>query len=235
MVEAQEEEVLIKQGAEALAFKTRFNDKAALRKHRPKKTWRHPTLDKRLTRHRIRSEARILNLCRERNIAVPELYHTNERSQDLWMEFVEGYSVRDLILRATSQDAQYEAQLRDMMARIGTEIAKLHNENLVHGDLTTSNLMCRKADTVAEDDIAGLLLGQVVMIDFGLGATSLNIEDKAVDLYVLERAFISTHPQSEPLFAAILEAYMKHQVRSAEVNKRLAEVRLRGRKRSMLG
>lgn len=46
-----------------------------------------------------------------------------------------------------------------------------------------------------------------VLIDFGLAYTSSLTEDKAVDLYVLERAFASTHPESEPLFGRVLEGY----------------------------
>jgi tRNA A-37 threonylcarbamoyl transferase component Bud32 len=43
-----------------------------------------------------------------------------------------------------------------------------------------------------------------VLIDFGLSYVSSLVEDKAVDLYVLERAFASTHPDSEPWFDAVL-------------------------------
>jgi tRNA A-37 threonylcarbamoyl transferase component Bud32 len=46
-----------------------------------------------------------------------------------------------------------------------------------------------------------------VLIDFGLAYTSSLTEDKAVDLYVLERAFASTHPDSELLFGKVLEGY----------------------------
>lgn len=48
-----------------------------------------------------------------------------------------------------------------------------------------------------------------MLIDFGLAYTSILVEDKAVDLYVLERAFGSTHPDSEPMFASVLDAYAK--------------------------
>lgn len=48
-----------------------------------------------------------------------------------------------------------------------------------------------------------------VLIDFGLSYVSALVEDKAVDLYVLERAFASTHPDSEPFFASILVAYAR--------------------------
>jgi len=68
----------------------------------------------------------------------------------------------------------------------------MHDAEIVHGDLTTSNLMVKdSADSGAAPE--------VVVIDFGLGMMKPNQEDKAVDLYVLERAFISTHPGSEYL------------------------------------
>lgn len=59
---------------------------------------------------------------------------------------------------------------------------------MVHGDLTTSNIMLRDGNA-----------GKIVMIDFGLSYISTLVEDKAVDLYVMERAFLSTHPNSENL------------------------------------
>ena len=41
------------------------------------------------------------------------------------------------------------------------------------------------------------------MIDFGLSFQEGVAEDKGVDLYVLERAFLSTHPNTEKLFAEV--------------------------------
>jgi len=80
------------------------------------------------------------------------------------------------------------------------------------------------------------------------------VEDKAVDLYVLERAFASTHPDSEPMFASVLSAYATRMGKEWPVLHRRLEdgetasfiipdhtsyiisiVRLRGRKRSMVG
>lgn len=77
---------------------------------------------------------------------------------------------------------------------IGHAIGKMHDIDVVHGDLTTSNLMIR--DSISEE---GTWIPQILVIDFGLGMTRPVIEDKAVDLYVLERAFLSTHPGSESL------------------------------------
>ncbi|CUA67327.1 hypothetical protein RSOLAG22IIIB_07364 [Rhizoctonia solani] len=86
-----------------------------------------------------------------------------------------------------------------MMTLIGEEIAKMHKSDIIHGDLTTSNMMLRRRVQGQET--------QLVLIDFGLSYNSALVEDKAVDLYVLERAFASTHPQSEGMFNQVLQAY----------------------------
>ena len=111
----------------------------------------------------------------------------------------------------------------------------MHCADVIHGDLTTSNMMLR--GTAPE----------VLLIDFGLTTVSSFWEDKAVDLYVLERAFASTHPGSEHLFARVLDAYaartnaLTHAARGKRedawgcIYARLQEVRQRGRKRSMVG
>jgi TP53 regulating kinase-like protein len=80
-----------------------------------------------------------------------------------------------------------------------------------------------------------LLRGELVMIDFGLGSSSVQDEDKAVDLYVLERAFLSTHPKIERLFDEVLAGYEGSYKGARVVLKRLADVRMRGRKKSMVG
>jgi TP53 regulating kinase-like protein len=109
------------------------------------------------------------------------------------------------------------------MEAVGEVLAACHHKDIVHGDLTTSNMMI-------DDETKKLTL-----IDFGLTTSSANPEDKAVDLYVLERAFQSTHPNSEPLFLAIMEAYKAKHPDAGPVVKKLEEVTARGRKRTMLG
>jgi TP53 regulating kinase-like protein len=94
---------------------------------------------------------------------------------------------------------------------------------MVHGDLTTSNFMI--------DSKRGLMF----VIDFGLAQVSLLEEDFAVDLYVLERAMVSTHPNSENLFLEVLRHYSAHWSGGTAVVKRLNEVRQRGRKKIAFG
>lgn len=73
------------------------------------------------------------------------------------------------------------------------------------------------------------------VIDFGLANTQPLPEDKAVDLYVMERAFNSTHINSEVLVAEVLRAYKACSRRADATFQKLAAVRLRGRKRTMVG
>jgi TP53 regulating kinase-like protein len=77
--------------------------------------------------------------------------------------------------------------------------------------------------------------GDVVLIDFGLAGQSSSEEDRAVDLYVLERAFGSTHPRAEKFFEEVLEGYKVAYKGAGVTLRRLEDVRLRGRKRSMIG
>jgi TP53 regulating kinase-like protein len=73
------------------------------------------------------------------------------------------------------------------------------------------------------------------MIDFGLSSVSSKLEDKAVDLYVLKRAFISTHPGSELLFDKIIESYKAKVQNGLKIVAKFREVELRGRKRECFG
>ena len=102
----------------------------------------------------------------------------------------------------------------------------MHSHGIIHGDITTSNIL-----VVNEDNNLHL-----VMIDFGLSFQEGVPEDKGVDLYVLERAFLSTHPNTEELFSQIIKAYtLKSGKQAPETLKKFEEIRLRGRKRTMVG
>jgi TP53 regulating kinase and related kinases len=109
------------------------------------------------------------------------------------------------------------------MKQIGAALGKMHDGGLIHGDLTTSNIFLRSSDA------------KVVFLDFGLSYFSNLPEDKAVDLYVLERALASTHADKPDLFIVILETYRSLSSQFSATFNRLAEVRLRGRKRTMVG
>ena len=271
---------LITQGAEAHLYRTTFltPDIHAALKIRPSKPYRHPTLDARLTKQRVLAEARVLAKLASlagREIRVPsvlavdwDLSRGKKRSGGpagawLLMEWVEGRSVKDLLREwdvvekrgdAGGGAREREEDVRRLLRRVGRAVGAMHSKGgVVHGDLTSSNIMVRP---VAEQRSPGLgesvqepeegremgmvvLEGEIVLIDFGLATQSIQDEDRAVDLYVLERAFGSTHPRQEGCFKEeVLDSQdgYKGSFKGANVVlKRLEEVRMRGRKRSMVG
>lgn len=277
--------ILLSQGAEALLYRTHFLiDIPCVLKYRPSKSYRHPTLDARLTKHRILSEARTMLRLRREGLRVPAVLSVDcERAAEAqggsgtdrggerkggggWMimEYVDGRTVREVLQeiskrRKRSEGAEEEG-VSDLMGRIGRAVGRMHELGVVHGDLTTSNLMVRPGGEQAgmvdghsngktPEELEGsrhqleervrlrseLQHGEVVLIDFGLAVQSIQDEDKAVDLYVLERAFGSTHPEAEDEFKKVLRAYGESYKGARVVLKRLEEVRMRGRKRSMIG
>lgn len=119
--------------------------------------------------------------------------------------------------------------VEDLMRSIGSALGKLHAASITHGDLTTSNMMLSPTSS-GEKELA------LVLIDFGLSAQATMPEHYAVDLYVLERAFASTHPGSKALFDLVLESYAAAIPKKwPGIESKLKEVRLRGRKRDMTG
>ncbi|KAG0254759.1 TP53 regulating kinase [Actinomortierella ambigua] len=212
---------LIKQGAEARVYIAPFCGRKAIVKERFAKAYRHPALDKKLTSRRVTQEARCLNRCQKALIDTPTVYMVDVASSLIYMELIDGLSVREYM---ETDEGSTQAARTHIAEEIGRALGKMHNIDVVHGDLTTSNLLMRNNDSKS-----------VVLIDFGLSYVSNLVEDKAVDLYVLERAFSSTHPNTEVMFEQILASYGTSCKASKQILKKLEEVRLRGRKRSMLG
>jgi TP53 regulating kinase-like protein len=237
--------ILITQGAEARLYRSTFllPSLSCALKYRPSKPYRHPILDARLTKHRILSEARVLAKCRREGVPVPAVYALDEMAGWLMIEWIEGEVVRVRLnewLRRRKEDGVADGvddrELVGLMARVGSAVGRMHGIGVVHGDLTTSNLMLRPwKEANGDGGKVEMLDGEIILIDFGLASQSVQDEDRAVDLYVLERAFGSTHPRAESLFKEVLNAYGKSFKGANVVLKKLEEVRMRGRKRSMLG
>lgn len=173
------------------------------------------------------------------------------------MEFIEGKSVKELLRAVDSwvkqrgehiteeERMRVETEVKGLLRRVGRMVGVMHKDGgVVHGDLTSSNIMVRPERQLdglgdGKDDQMPDLSGEIVLIDFGLATQSIQDEDRAVDLYVLERAFGSTHPKQEDWFDEEVlqcqDGYRGSFKGANVVLKRLEEVRLRGRKRSMIG
>ncbi|XP_028854895.1 EKC/KEOPS complex subunit TP53RK [Denticeps clupeoides] len=218
---------LWKQGAEARIYRGKFLGRAAVVKHRFPKRYRHPQLDEKLTRRRTVQEARAALRCRKAGISVPVVYFVDYTTHCIFMEDLVGsITVRDHIV-TTQQSGDNPESLGGLADEMGRILAKMHDEDVIHGDLTTSNMLLRNGSEGPGADL--------VLIDFGLSYTSALPEDKGVDMYVLEKAFLSTHPNTESLFQQLLNSYTAASKKAPAVIKKLDEVRLRGRKRSMVG
>lgn len=224
---------LIRQGAEAKLYLGDYLGQRAIIKERFAKKYRLPELDVRLTRERLRAEARSLVKCKTLGIKTPILYHVDQCC--IVMEYLDFPTAKDYIKtilddgNAKCPNAEQKTILTDLAMKIGAMVGKLHKNNLIHGDMTTSNML---VDAKNQDQI------QIYVIDFGLGEFSGTPEDKGVDLYVLERALISAHPNTEFMFEAILQSYaeeLDNNKMSKAVLKKYEEIRMRGRKRDMVG
>ncbi|MFH1182613.1 MAG: KEOPS complex kinase/ATPase Bud32 [Candidatus Woesearchaeota archaeon] len=189
----------IAQGAEA----TIYEEKNKITKLRKKKGYRLETLDLKLRFSRARREAKILEKL-QNAIDVPKLISLFGSRVE--MEKLQGKQLRDVLNEKNCQKLCLEA---------GQKIGKMHDLGIIHGDLTTSNMMLSK--------------GKVYFIDFGLSFFSSRIEDMAVDLHVLKETLKGKHNEiAERCFDAVLKGYKKSK-NSAEAIKRMEIVEARGR------
>jgi len=195
-------------GAEARLDSARWMDRDVVVKQRVVKGYRHPTLDRSLQSFRIKNEARLMLEARRAGIPVPIIYSLDFEGSKIVMEEVPGARVKDA-LQDTSVDGERVCR------RIGEIAGRLHANDIVHGDLTTSNM---------------LLNGdRIVLIDFSLGQKSSELEDKGVDMHLLEEAFHSAHHSRAELYEIVKGAYSRTYAGGSNVLRKVKEIEKRGR------
>lgn len=234
---------ILKQGAEAKLYICNYLGKPTLIKERFEKKYRQPELDVSITKERIKNEARAIVRCKAADVKTPALYLVDFERRRIYMQhFMHSITVKDFIINIFTKHLQNGSgdgpNSLDKLARlIGQTVRKLHENNIIHGDLTTSNMLLVDKNSNSDDsnwlDVDNV---ELVMIDFGLSSFDTSAEDKGVDLYVLERALISTHNDYPEIFSKILEAYKNYSKNNIkEIISKFEEVRARGRKRTMVG
>lgn len=210
---------LIKKGAEANLYLESIeevfnlpNKTMLIIKHRMPKKYREPQLDRRLRENRTALEAKLIADAKTAGVATPIIYEVDKKGTRIIMEFVEGTQVKMVI------DKLKEAERKKLCEMIGRNIARLHQAGIVHGDLTTSNIILTKE-------------GQVFFVDFGLGEYNNSLEARGVDLHLLKRTLKSTHFRiADKAFHAILKGYEEEFGEGArEISKRVDEIEKRGR------
>ncbi len=199
---------IIQQGAEAIIF---LDENKNVVKERISKSYRLKELDEKIRKLRTRSETKLLEKA-GKIISVPEVIQSDEKSKKIIMEFVEGKKLSDFL-----NDFSLEKQ-KQIIKQVGKSLAKLHNQSLIHGDLTTSNL-------ILKDD-------KIYFIDFGLGYHSAKLEDKAVDIHLFKQALEAKHFLNwKILFEEFLKSYSEECEESEKVLAQLEKVEKRGRYR----
>lgn len=207
---------LIRQGAEAKLYVTDgpeyFGVELPSRlvlKQRVSKRYRIEQLDSRIVLSRTLHEAKLIHDAKRAGVATPALYFVDRETHSLVMEYVEGPTLKEVL-----QDKGLEAL--GLLEEVGAMVARLHKSGIVHGDLTTSNI---------------ILSGHgLVLIDFGLGESSPEIEKHAVDLHLLKQALKSTHYDLwKDYWDRVVSAYIGARDGARDVMDRIDDIELRGR------
>ena len=199
---------LIQQGAEAKIFLDEKNNLVI--KDRISKSYRIPELDKKIIKQRTKAETKLLT--KANKIVNAPLPEESKESNKIIMPYVQGEK-----LSTSLNDFSLEKQ-KQIMKKVGESVAKIHKEDIIHGDLTTSNMILKDKE--------------VFFIDFGLGYISKKVEDKAVDLHLLKQALEAKHFMHwKELYEEFQEAYSKAYPESKQIFERMTAIEKRGRYR----
>ncbi|GIU68545.1 MAG: O-sialoglycoprotein endopeptidase [Candidatus Pacearchaeota archaeon] len=195
---------ILYQGAEALII---LKNKTIIKK-RVKKSYRIKEIDEKIRKSRTKSESKLFQKA-SLVVQVPKIKKVDFEKKEIHMDFIKGKKLSEVL------DSFKLEKQKKIFRKIGESVAKLHDHNIVHGDLTTSNMI--------------LFNENVFFIDFGLGFISSRIEDKAVDLHLLKEALEAKHfRQWKALFEEFLKGYSKS-VNYEKVIEQLKKVEKRGR------
>ncbi len=189
--------MIIAQGAEAVLLKKSNR----ITKHRTPKHYRITSLDESLRKSRTKREIKIIGAL-QKSIDVPKILSRDKYLFE--MEYLDGPKIRDVL------------DNKPILAKkIGIIVARLHNVGIIHGDITTSNMILHK--------------NKIFLIDFGLSSFSKKVEDKAVDIHLFKQALESKHHRVyEKALKLFLEGYKAVQGYRAII-KQLEKVEARGR------
>jgi len=204
-------EKLVAKGAEADLYIVEWNGLKAMKKVRIPKKYRHPELDHQMRKTQTNHEADIIHRAKFNGVPTPLLYQVDNENAIIVMEYIDGVKIRDLVDQLTDEE-----RVR-LFKRIGFYAGRLHKSGIIHGDLTTSNII-RSCD-------------RIVFIDFGLSEVNSEVEKRGVDLNLMNRMLTSTHfNYQESLLEAFIEGYRVSMGEEAEeALTRMVEVSKRGR------
>jgi TP53 regulating kinase-like protein len=200
------EEKILSSGAEAQIYR---EGKYVVKK-RIKKSYRLKEIDEKIRKTRTKLEKRILKKAGE-IIDVPKIIEEDSNDYEIKMEFIPGKKLSEELNKTPLKEQTKIAN------KIGRTVGKLHKNGIIHGDLTTSNMILHDS--------------KIYLIDFGLSKLAGKIEDKAVDLHLLRQALEAKHFQNyDKLFSEVKKGYsLSNKEEYEKVFERLTAVEKRGR------
>jgi len=160
---------LVKKGAEADLYQTKWQNSKAILKIRKIKKYRSSLLDSKIRKQRTIKESQMLSLVKSYGVSTPLVYFVNLEKTSITMQEIPGTPIHDLP----------ELKIIELSKDIGKLVGTLHKNGIMHGDLTTSNFI--------------LFQKIVFIIDFGLSQISIKPEDHAVDLRLIKEILNSAH------------------------------------------
>ncbi|MFH1721190.1 MAG: KEOPS complex kinase/ATPase Bud32 [Candidatus Altiarchaeota archaeon] len=197
---------LIAKGAEANLYR----DGDSLVKERVEKKYRLTQLDNRLRKARTKHEAKILKRLEEAGVSAPRLIEEDLEAKTIVMEYIDGVTLKEEFSKVD------EKKIKKLGGQIGELIADLHENHVIHNDLTTSNLILKD--------------GKIFLIDFGLSFVSHRLEDFAMDIVVFRKSLYASHPKNaDKIWEAITSAYEKNYKDSKSVFNRTKTIEKRVR------
>ena len=193
-------------GAEAMVLKTTYLGLPAVQKRRERKNYRNAALDAKIRSRRTKQECLLLFRAKEAQVRCPAIYKIDSVNSEITMEFIGGKKAKTFLNRQN---------FKKICEKIGQEIGKLHSKEIIHGDLTTDNII-----------IEGK---RIAFVDFGLGFFSKKTEDFATDLLSMKKTFLSTHFALKGGFEAVLKGYRKTAPGAQKTIETIAEIEARTR------
>ncbi len=169
-------------------------------KTRIEKRYRLKEIDENIRRERTKTEARLISEARRCGVPTPIIRDVSDF--EIRMEYIEGTALKNIVTPSLSEET-------------GELIGRLHTCGIIHGDLTTSNILYKN--------------GKLFLIDFGLAHLDKTLEARGVDIHVLFQTFESTHENHEGLIEAFKKGYAMTFQDAGKVFERAAEIESRGR------
>ncbi|MEM4256825.1 MAG: KEOPS complex kinase/ATPase Bud32 [Candidatus Diapherotrites archaeon] len=195
---------ILSHGAEAKVLLTYYLGRKAIIKKREKKVYREKKLDEKIRKERTKSECILLHKAKLCGIRTPIVWKI-EDDFSLIMEFIDGETLKEKIMKNDIT----------LIQKVGKIVAKLHENNIIHGDLTTANFVVEK------DNLA--------LVDFGLGYFSSKEEDKAVDLLNFKKTFLATHFEYAEKWFELEKKYKENYSQGEKILKQMEKIEKRAR------